>query len=86
MVVAIGLVVDDAIVVSRRSSAISRRAKRPGGGAQRHGRGVRPDCRHRAGLVLRVFPDLFIPGITGKLYQQFAVTIAISVLLSLSTP
>jgi len=27
-------------------------------------------------------PTAFIPGITGKLYQQFAVTIAISVLLS----
>jgi HAE1 family hydrophobic/amphiphilic exporter-1 len=27
-------------------------------------------------------PTIFIPGITGKLYQQFAVTIAISVLIS----
>jgi HAE1 family hydrophobic/amphiphilic exporter-1 len=27
-------------------------------------------------------PTAFIPGITGRLYQQFAVTIAISVLLS----
>src|SRR5947199_1629137 len=27
-------------------------------------------------------PTIFIPGITGRLYQQFAVTIAISVLLS----
>src|SRR6202451_3594062 len=27
-------------------------------------------------------PTAFVPGITGKLYQQFAVTIAISVLLS----
>jgi multidrug efflux pump subunit AcrB len=27
-------------------------------------------------------PTVFIPGITGRLYQQFAVTIAISVLLS----
>src|SRR4030081_3851251 len=27
-------------------------------------------------------PTVFIPGITGRLYQQFAVTIAISVILS----
>src|SRR5204862_3364410 len=27
-------------------------------------------------------PTVFIPGITGRLYQQFAVTIAISVLIS----
>ncbi len=27
-------------------------------------------------------PTVFIPGITGRLYQQFAVTIAISVLFS----
>ena len=27
-------------------------------------------------------PTAFIPGITGRLYQQFAVTIAISVMLS----
>src|SRR5437773_6709546 len=27
-------------------------------------------------------PTAFIPGITGRLYQQFAVTIAISVILS----
>src|SRR5207302_11444506 len=27
-------------------------------------------------------PTAFIPGITGRLYQQFAVTVAISVLLS----
>ena len=27
-------------------------------------------------------PTIFIPGITGRLYQQFAVTIAISVMIS----
>jgi HAE1 family hydrophobic/amphiphilic exporter-1 len=31
-------------------------------------------------------PSVFIPGITGRLYQQFAITIAISVLLSAFTP
>src|SRR6267154_1665881 len=83
MVLAIGLVVDDAIVVVE--------------GVQRHiEEGLRPkDAARRAmeelsgpvigiALVLSaVFvPTVFIPGITGRLYQQFALTIAISVVLS----
>ena len=34
-------------------------------------------------ILAAVFvPTAFIPGITGRLYQQFAVTIAVSVLIS----
>ena len=33
-------------------------------------------------LAAVFLPTIFIPGITGKLYQQFAVTIAISVIIS----
>jgi HAE1 family hydrophobic/amphiphilic exporter-1 len=83
LVLAIGLVVDDAIVVVE--------------GVQRHiEEGLTPkDAARKAmeelsgpvigiALVLSsVFvPTAFIPGITGRLYQQFAVTIAISVILS----
>jgi HAE1 family hydrophobic/amphiphilic exporter-1 len=83
LVLAIGLVVDDAIVVVE--------------GIQHHiEEGLSPkDASIKAmselsgpvvgiALVLAsVFvPTAFIPGITGRLYQQFAVTIAISVTLS----
>jgi HAE1 family hydrophobic/amphiphilic exporter-1 len=83
LVLAIGLVVDDAIVVVE--------------GIQRHiEEGLPPkDAARKAmdeltgpvvgiALVLSaVFvPTVFIPGITGRLYQQFALTIAISVIIS----
>src|SRR5438309_4479247 len=83
LVLAIGLVVDDAIVVVE--------------GVQRHiEEGLSPReatlqaMREVSGVVVGValvlsavfIPTAFLPGITGRLYQQFALTIAISVVFS----
>jgi HAE1 family hydrophobic/amphiphilic exporter-1 len=83
LVLAIGLVVDDAIVVVE--------------GVQRHIEqglsskdAARKAMEELSGPVIGIalvlasvfVPTAFIPGITGRLYQQFAVTIAISVLIS----
>lgn len=86
LVVAIGLVVDDAIVVVE---AVERHIE--------HGKPPReatlaamaevasPVVGMSLVLAAVLLPTIFIPGITGRLYQQFAVTIAISVMLSAFT-
>src|SRR5712671_2234711 len=83
LVLAVGLVVDDAIVVVE--------------GVQRHideglatKDAARKAMQELSGPVIGIalvlsavfVPTVFIPGITGRLYQQFALTIAISVILS----
>src|ERR1700680_2411441 len=83
LVLAVGLVVDDAIVVVE--------------GVQRHidegfapKEAARKAMQELSGPVIGIalvlsavfVPTVFIPGITGRLYQQFALTIAISVVLS----
>ncbi|MDA8166082.1 MAG: efflux RND transporter permease subunit, partial [Desulfobacteraceae bacterium] len=83
MVVAIGLVVDDAIVVVE---AVERHIEggEPPREASLHAMAEVASPVVAIALVLSAvfLPTVFIPGITGRLYQQFAVTIAISVLLS----
>ncbi|MEI6780215.1 MAG: multidrug efflux RND transporter permease subunit [Verrucomicrobiota bacterium] len=83
LVLAIGIVVDDAIVVVEN--------------VERHiAEGLSPvDATHRAmdevsGAVIAIalvlsavfIPTAFVSGITGRFYQQFALTIAISTLIS----
>ena len=80
---AIGIVVDDAIVVVEnveRYIALGPVAARRG--ASGDARGHRPDHRDRARAVRGVHSLAFITGLTGQFYKQFALTIAISTVIS----
>ncbi len=86
MVVAIGLVVDDAIVVVEAVERHIEHGKPPKEATLAAMEEVASPVVGIALVLSAVFlPTAFIPGITGRLYQQFAVTIAISVLISAFT-
>lgn len=83
LVLAIGLVVDDAIVVVEAVERHIEEGMAPKDAALQAMREVSGPVVAIALILTAVFvPTIFIPGITGRLYQQFAVTIAISVLFS----
>jgi hydrophobic/amphiphilic exporter-1 (mainly G- bacteria), HAE1 family len=83
LVLAIGLVVDDAIVVVEGVERHIEDGMTPKNAALKAMEELSGPVVGIALVLSAVFvPTAFIPGITGRLYQQFAVTIAISVLLS----
>src|SRR5271163_2007239 len=83
LVLAIGLVVDDAIVVVEAVEHHMEHGLSPRDASFKAMEQVSSPVIAIALILAAVFiPTAFIPGITGKLYQQFAVTIAISVILS----
>src|SRR5580692_691839 len=83
LVLAIGLVVDDAIVVVEGVQHHIEEGLAPKDAARKAMDELSAPVIGIALVLSSVFvPTAFIPGITGRLYQQFAVTIAISVVLS----
>ncbi|RRA49117.1 efflux RND transporter permease subunit [Acidipila sp. EB88] len=83
LVLAIGLVVDDAIIVVEAVEHHIEEGMEPRAATERAMEEVGGPVVAIALILAAVFiPTAFIPGITGRLYQQFAVTIAISVLIS----
>jgi hydrophobic/amphiphilic exporter-1 (mainly G- bacteria), HAE1 family len=83
LVLAIGLVVDDAIVVVEAVEHHIEQGLSPRDASFRAMEQVSSPVIAIALILAAVFiPTAFIPGITGRLYQQFAVTIAISVIFS----
>ena len=80
---AIGLVVDDAIVVVEAVERHIEEGMSPRDATLQAMREVSAPVIGIALVLSAVFiPTAFLPGITGRLYQQFALTIAISVIFS----
>ncbi|MEO6874203.1 MAG: multidrug efflux RND transporter permease subunit [Opitutaceae bacterium] len=83
LVLAIGLVVDDAIVVVEAVEHHIEKGLSPRDATLKAMSEVSGPVVAIAIILAAVFvPTAFIPGITGRLYQQFALTIAISVAIS----
>src|SRR5579862_7064638 len=83
LVLAIGLVVDDAIIVVEAVEHHIDEGLDPKSATEKAMEEVGGPVVAIALILAAVFiPTAAIPGITGRMYQQFAVTIAISVLIS----
>src|SRR6201988_3104618 len=83
LVLAIGLVVDDAIVVVEAVEHHIEHGLSPKDATFKAMEEVSGPVIAIALILAAVFiPTAFVPGITGRLYQQFALTIAISVIIS----
>jgi hydrophobe/amphiphile efflux-1 (HAE1) family protein len=83
MVLAIGLVVDDAIVVVENVERQLEAGLRPLAATRAAMKEVTGPIIATTAVLMAVFvPVAFIPGVTGSLYNQFALTVAISVGIS----
>jgi HAE1 family hydrophobic/amphiphilic exporter-1 len=83
LVLAVGLVVDDTIVVVEATERHIEDGMKPKEAALQAMHEVASPVVSLALILAAVFiPTAFIPGITGRLYQQFALTIVISVMIS----
>jgi HAE1 family hydrophobic/amphiphilic exporter-1 len=83
LVLAIGLVVDDAIVVVEAVERHIATGLAPKEATIKAMQEITGPVIGVALVLASVFvPTAFIPGITGRLYQQFAITIAVSVMIS----
>jgi HAE1 family hydrophobic/amphiphilic exporter-1 len=83
LVLAIGIVVDDAIVVVEAVQHHLERGKSPVEATRQAMKEVSGPVIAIALILCAVFvPVAFMGGVTGRLYQQFAITIAVSVIFS----
>ncbi len=84
LVLAIGIVVDDAIVVVENvERIIADEGLSPKEATTKAMEQITSPVIATTLVLLAVFvPTIFMPGITGRLYSQFAVTISVSVLIS----
>ncbi len=84
IILAIGIVVDDAIIVIENVNRIMEEENLDPEAATRKSMNqvTTPIIATTLVLLATFIPVTFLPGITGELYRQFAVTIAVSVFIS----
>ncbi|WP_237065995.1 efflux RND transporter permease subunit [Microbulbifer guangxiensis] len=83
LILAIGIVVDDAVIVVENTQRLLQEGMKPREAALQSMKEVTGPVIATTAVLLAVFvPVMLMPGLTGKMYQQFAITIAVSVLIS----
>src|SRR5438270_12863615 len=83
LVLAIGIVVDDAIVIVENAAHHIERGMSPRDGTIRAMSEVTGPVLGITLVLMAVFmPSAFLGGITGQLYRQFALTIAVTAFIS----
>ncbi|WP_226665624.1 efflux RND transporter permease subunit [Microbulbifer aggregans] len=83
LILAIGIVVDDAIIVVENTQRLLTEGMEPKEAAIESMREVTGPVIATTAVLFAVFvPVMLMPGLTGKMYQQFAMTISISVAIS----
>ncbi len=83
LVLAIGIVVDDAIVIVENAAHHIEKGEAPKIATERAMREVTGPIIGITAVLMAVFvPTIFLGGITGELYRQFALTIAATAMIS----
>ncbi|SEA29413.1 efflux RND transporter permease subunit [Microbulbifer marinus] len=83
LILAIGIVVDDAIIVVENTQRLMGEGLSPREAALESMREVTGPVIATTLVLLAVFvPVMLMPGVTGKMYQQFAITISMAVIIS----
>ncbi|WKD48434.1 efflux RND transporter permease subunit [Microbulbifer spongiae] len=83
LILAIGIVVDDAIIVVENTQRLMGEGLAPKEAALESMREVTGPVIATTLVLFAVFvPVMLMPGITGKMYQQFAITISMAVAIS----
>ena len=83
LILAIGIVVDDAIIVVENTQRLLGDGLPPKEAAMQSMREVTGPVIATTAVLFSVFvPVMLMPGLTGKMYQQFAITISLAVLIS----
>lgn len=83
LILAIGIVVDDAIIIVENTQRLMSEGLAPRQAALKSMEEVTGPVIATTLVLLAVFvPVMLMPGLTGKMYQQFAITISFAVIIS----